>query len=298
MPHVVADCILGSGNNIRQVTSASHADGTVVRNAFTSGGATVSQQSGIRAEEVTTIQSADLAALVALGTNTFCSVGLYLTSDTITIPLKERAIGGQFASGSNHPAIGGSDALVIPTEFSATQDAEAGASATFEVHWISSDGVTREAAGTSGNALASQAFNAEFALGKADINGSDVTGVVGIAVRPGITLSKSSTNGGIYPTHISIQQVEPVVEITVNDIDAAVTLAGGFTTTTAMNVYFRKRSDGGTYVADGTAEHIKFTFAAGIHNLGSLSASENADGTATIRVTGKALTASAASTIT
>lgn len=297
MPHVVADCILGSGNNVRQVTSVSHNDGTTVRNAMTSGGATVSQQSGIRGEEVTTVSSADLAALVALNTSTFCSVGLYLTGDTITVPLKERSLGGQFASGSNHPALSGSDCLIIPTEFSATQDAEAGASCTFDIHWISSDGVTREAAGSTGNALASQAFNAEFALGKADVNGSDVSGVVGIAVRPGITLTKSSTNGGIYPTHISIQQVEPVVEITVNDIDTAVALAGGFTTTTAMNVYFRKRADGGTYVADITAQHIKFTFAAGIHNLGSLSANENADGTATIRVTGKALTASAASAI-
>lgn len=67
---------------------------------------------------------------------------------------------------------------------------------------------------------------------------------------------------------------------------------------TSANVYFRKRSDSGLYVADITAEHIKITFAAGLKTVESLEASDNGNGTTTITLKGKAFTASAASAIT
>lgn len=296
MPAVVADAIFGA-TTIRQVTATSHRTAQVTRQAMTSGGATVSQVSGIGAEPVTTVTSADLAGLVALNTNTYCSAGLYVSSGTVTVPYKARSTGGVFASGSNHPAISGTDALIIPTGFEASVGDENGASCTSEIHWISTDGTTDPAAGSTGNALASQAFNAEFSLGKVMFNAGELSGVQSVRITPGITIVKSKAKNLIYPTEVSIQTVIPMIEITTNDLDD-VALCSKWTAMTSANVYFVKRSDSGLYVADITAEHIKFTFAAGLETAESVEASENSNGTVTITLRGKTLTASAASAIT
>jgi hypothetical protein len=284
-----ADAILGA-TTIRQVTNASHRTGLEMRKAMTSGGVAVTQVSGLRSEEVTSVTSGDLAALVAIGTNTFCSAGLYVTGGTITIPYKSRSTGGTFASGSNHSALTGTDALIIPTSFEATQDGEA-ATCQFEVHWLS-NGTTAGAGGSTGNSLASQSFNAEFALGPAFINATEIVGVQSIRVTPGITLVKTADKGLYRPTHISIQSIMPTIEITTNDIDAVVATVGAFTAMTSANVYFRKRVDSGIYSA--TTDNIRFTFAAGLTDTNSVEVSDNNNGTSTITLHGKTLTASAA----
>lgn len=295
MPGTVADAILGS-DTIRQITNSDHRTGNVTRQAMISGGATVSQVSGITAEEVTTLTSADIDGLVDLNSGAFVSSGLYVSSSTITVPYKLRDTGGLFQGALSHPALSGSDALIIPTGFEASQDEEAGASGTFEVHWISSDGDTAEAQGSTGNTLASQSFNAEFSLGQVKVNASEVTGIQGVRINPGITLVKSRSKGGIYPTEISIQEVKPSIEITTNNLDL-VTLCGGWTSMTSANIWLRKRADSSTYESDGTAEHVKFTFAAGVETADSVSVSDSGNGTITITLTGKALTATSTATI-
>jgi hypothetical protein len=296
MTAVVADAIF-DGNNIRQVTNSSHRVSQVTRQAMGSGGATVLQVSGITADEVTTISSADLAALLALNTNTFISSGLAVASGTVTVPYKERAQAAFFASGSNHNALSGTDCLIVPTSIEASQDDEQGVSCTCDIHWISSDGETKGATLSTGNALAAQAFNAEFSLGVIDFNGTDVEGVQSVRVNPGITIVKSREKGGQYPVLVSIQEVMPSIEITVDDF-AEATPSGGWTAMTSANVYFRKRADSGLYVSDVTAEHIKITFAAGLKTVETMEASDNSNGSTTITLKGKTLTASAASAIT
>lgn len=296
MTATVADAVF-DGTNIRQVTNSSHRTSQVTRQATTSGGATVSQVSGIIAEEVTTLSSADLAALIALNTNTFISAGLGVSSGTVTVPYKERSQGAFFAAGSNHNALSGANCLIVPTSIEASQDEEVGASLTMDVHWRSTDGETKGATFSTGNALAAQDFNAEFSLGKVEFNTTEIDGVQSVRVIPGITVIKSRSKGGQYPVNISIQEVLPMLEITVDDMSEA-TPAGGWTAMTSANVYFRKRSDSGLYVADITAEHIKITFAAGLKTVESLEASDNGNGTTTITLKGKAFTASAASAIT
>jgi hypothetical protein len=296
MTAVCADAILGAAT-IRQVRSQGHQTNQTTRQATNSGGAAVSQVSGIIAEEVTSLTSGDLAGLLALNSNTFISAGLSVLAGTITVPFKERANAADFASGSSHPAIGGANGLIIPTSIEASQDEENGARCNFEVHWISTDGEAKAATLSTGNALAAQAWNAEFSMGKVDFGGTEVEGVQSVRVNPGITVVKSRAKGGTYPVLVSIQEVLPSIEITVDDF-AEATPAGGWTAMTAANVYFRKRADAGRYVANGTAEHIKVTFGAGVKTIDSIEASENANGSVTIRLTGKTLTCSAASAIT
>lgn len=293
MPFVAADAILGA-STIRQITQASHRTGIEMRKGMTSGGATVSQVSGLKAEEVTTLTSADVGVLVALNTNAFCSAGLYLSATTITVPGKNRDQGGLFKSGNNHSHLSGAAALVIPTSFEASQDAET-ATCQFEVHWISSDGTTAGATGSTGNALAAQAFSAEFALGPCYINGTLIAGVQSFRVTPGITLVKSASNGLVRPTQISIQSVMPTMELVTNDLDAIASTVNAFTAMTSANFYMRKRADSGVYTAAGT--DIRFTFAAGVTDTSTVEVSDNNNGTATITLHGKTLTATAAGSI-
>lgn len=292
MPFVAGDIILDAAT-VKQVTNVSHKTGNEHRKSMISGGAAVSQVSGQRAEEVTTFTSADLATLVALNTNTFCSAGLYLSSATITVPWKNRTNGGQFASGTNHSALSGAAALVIPTSFEASQDSDF-ATAQCEIHWLSSDGTTAGATGSTGNALGSQSFGAEFALGPVYFNASELAGIQSVKINPGITLVKSAAKGLIRPTKISIQTIEPTIEITTHEIDATAALLNAFTAMTSANIYFRRRADASVYTASDATNHLRFTFAAGLGDASAVEVSDNNNGTATFVMHGKTLTASAA----
>jgi hypothetical protein len=288
---VCADMILGA-TTVRQITSSSHSSGLQARKSMNSGGDTVQQISGLLAEEITTFSSADVGVLCALGTNTFCSVGLFLTASTITVPYKSRSTGGSFASGANHSALSGASALIIPTQIEASQDADAGASLTGEIHWLSADGLAAGATGSTGNSLGAQSFSAEFALGPAFINTVEVPGVQSIRVNPGITLVKSSAKGLVRPTKISIQTVMPTMEITTDDIDGLVARLNAFTAMTSANIYLRKRVDSGVYSA--TTDNVRFTFAAGLIFDDSVDVNDVGNGTGTVTLHGKTLTTTSA----
>jgi len=290
---VAADIILGA-TTIRGVTSTNPRSGNEHVKRTPSGGAIVDHVSGTKSEQVTAFTSTDVGVLAALGTNTFSSVGLSLTSSTITVPVKSRASGGLFASGSNHCAITGAAALTIPISYEVSQESEA-ATCQAEIHWISSNGTTAGATGSAGNALASQAFSFEYGLGPAYINGTLIVGVQSFKVTPGIRLVKHWSQGLVRPTIISIQAVEPTIEIVTQDIDAVIAAFGVFTAMTSANVYMRRRADAGVYSAT-VLENIRFTFAGGLTDT-SFEVSDNNNGTATITLHGKTLTSSSAVTI-
>ena len=296
MPFVVTDAILGA-SVLKQVTNSSHRTGAAVRSAKTSGAATISEIYGVRQEDVTTLTTGDCDTLLDLNSNNFISQGLSVLSGTVTVPFKNRANGGLFEGATAHSQITGANALIIPTGIEASQDSEQGATATCEIHWLSTDGHTQAVTGSAGNSLASEAFTVEFGLGIADINGTDLDTLTGIRVNPGISVVKQSANGGIWPRKASIQMVEPTIDVTVHDIDEVITLTDGFTNLTSFECYLRRRSDGGTYVANGTATHIKLSFAAGIAHAETIDAPESGNGSVTIRLYGKALAASTTSAI-
>ena len=286
-----ADLILGAAT-IRQVTNISHASGQTHRKAMNSGGAVVQQVSLKSGVDVTTFTSADLAALLALNTNTFCSVGIPLLGSTITVPVKLRANGAVFTSGSAHPAFTGSNALIVPTSFEVSQESDAGL-CTADIHWLSADGETAAITDSTGNALASQSFNAEFAMGPCYINGTAIEGAQSFRVNPGIEVVKPPLGSGfIYPVMVSIKMGTPTMEITVNDWDSIESTIGTFVAMTSANFYMRKRADSGIYSA--SSDNIRFTMAAGLTDTNNISVSENNDGSATITLHGKVLTASAA----
>ncbi len=294
----VTDAILGSGNVLKQVRNSSHRSGATLRAARTSGAATISELYGVKLEEVTSLTTGDVGGLLALNSGNIITSGLGVATGTVVVPYKNRANQGVFEGTSAHSQLAGANAFVIPTSIEATQDSEEGASASCEVHWLSTNGTAVAVTGSAGNTLASEAFAVEYDLGPADINGTDITSVTGVTVTPGLTVVKKGQYGRARPVIASIKMTDPTIDITVHDIDEVATLTGGFTTLTSFECYFVKRDDGGEQVADATAEHVKISFAAGIAHAETIETSDSSDGSVTVRLTGKALAVSTASAIT
>lgn len=287
----LADMIFGAAT-IRQITAADHRTNQEHRKAMTSGGATIAQVSGKMAGEITQITSGDLAGLLALNAGAFVSAGSLASSSTITVALKARSNGGTFAAGSNHDAITGSNAFLVPTMIEATQDGDF-ATCQCDLHWLSADGVTKGADDATGQALGGQSFNAEFALGPAYINGTLIAGVQSVRVTPGLEVTKPPLgSGAVWPTRAMIKAILPTIEITVNDFAAVAGTVGDWTAMTSANVYLRKRTDSGVYSA--STDNVRFTFAAGLADTGSVTISSNDDGSAVITLHGKTLTSSTA----
>ncbi len=290
---ICADALFNA-TNIRQVTAVTHQSNQKHRKSMMSGGAAVSQISAQEQIQVSQITSADLAAIVALNTSTFCSAGLSLLASTITIPKKIRAAGALFVSGSNNVHVTGANALIVPTQFEATQDGDF-ATAQMDIHWLTTDGGTAGAQDAVSQAIAAQAFSAEYTLGPCYINGTLLAGVQGFVVTPGIEVVKPPLGAGsVSPLWASIKTVQPTMQVTVNDFDAIAGTIGIATAMTSANFYMKKRADSGIFVAGATAEHIRFTFAAGLTDTDSVSVNNNDDGSATITLHGKVLTAAAA----
>lgn len=290
---VGADAIFGAAT-IRQVTQSSHATNQEHRKAMISGGAVISQISAKSSGEISQLTSADIAALVALNTSAFVNSGLPILAGTITIPHKHRANGALFAGTSVHSSLTGANALIVPTSIDVTQDGDM-ATMQMDIHWISANGIAKGCDDASGLALAAQSFNAEYALGPCYINGSLIEGVQGFRVTPGIEVTKPPLGAGsVFPTHVSIKNVIPTLQLTVNDWDAIADTVGDFTVMTSANFYMKKRADSGVFTAGATLEHIRFTFAAGLTDTDNVSVSGNDDGSSTITLHGKVLTAATA----
>lgn len=291
---VLADAILG-GTTIKQITQSDFSTNQEHRKAMVSGGNAVALVSGKSEADVTTFTTGDLAGILAIGANTYCSAGVSLLTSTITFPKKFRAAGGSFAAlTTSHANITGSNALIIPTSIEASQDGDF-ATVSSECHWLSTDGFADACADTASYTLIAQTHNAEFALGPVTINGAPVAGVQSVRVTTGLEVVKSPVGkGAVFPVFASIKNVVPTMEITVNDFAAVAGTIGNFTAMTAAVVWFRRRKDAGEYV-DGATD-VSLTFAAGLADTSNISASSNDDGTATITLHGKTLTASVTAT--
>ncbi len=287
MPFVVTDAILGS-DVLKQVSNSSHRSGAVTRASRNSGAATIADMYGVRFEEVTTLTTGDVEGISGFNSGNFFSEGLSVLPGTVTVPYKNRANGGLFQGATSHSQLTGSNALVICTGIEASQDSEVGATATLEVHWLSSDGTTAATTGSAGNSLASEAHNLEFALGTASLNSTALDSLTGVRINPGLSVVKQSAKGGNYPIEASIQAADPTIDLTLHDIDEVATVLDQFSAG-LLTVFLRARKDGGTYETDATLAHLKFTFAAGISFAETIEAPETGNGSVTVRVAGKAL---------
>lgn len=291
--NAVYDAILGSVT-LLQVQSSSWSANDSVAQDYTSGGLNPEAVYLVQAAPQVQFTTTDLEGVI---TDFTSSERLAVASGTITIPYNLRANGGTFASGSAHYQINATDGLFVVNSFAASQGDAAGATVSITGYLTKPDGVTMPATITASNSLASTAYNMTHQLGPVTVNGSALPGVVGVTINTGISVDVEHTDGGKYPRAAYITRRAPTMDIRFRDFDLMATLTPVFKTMTAAVVKFYKRAPGGTTVANGTAEHCSFTFADGVIETQTISASGNAAAEATLRLVGEALTISSTATI-
>lgn len=290
---VVHTCTLGS-LTLAQVQSVQFGENAQVQAYRTSGGISPSAHHVTTFEPKATITSQDVASAMAIAN--ILTAGIHVSSGTILIPLQKRAAGATYAGSLSHNTISATNGLVVPRSIECQQDGDATVS--LEAFLRSTDGVTSPFTQNEDQSLSGETFDSVYSLGPASINGNAIGEVLSLSVDPGITVKVDRSNGGQYPSQLYIQMLDPTITITFRDYaDQAANFAAGATVGTALVAYLRKRSGAG-YVANGTAQHIKFSFGDGITNMEDFSAEGNEDGIVTHRFHGESLVVSATSAIT
>jgi hypothetical protein len=132
----------------------------------------------------------------------------------------------------------------------------------------SSDGDVAPGIGATGVALPSGVYPTVgplYALGKWVLNATTIDGLSRVSVDFGLRVETAKSDAHIYPTKVYIPKdgIRPRVTLTGSHVAQAVAAAigdsGSYYGAAQVVGYARKRAEGGTFVANGTAQHIKFT---------------------------------------
>lgn len=299
MSFAVYDAFLGS-LSLRQCSTANYSPGGNAMVARMSGAVDPSLIAGGQATPKATFATGDLYSLL---TSLGVTDGLSIASGTIVLPLQERLQGSTFAGSAAHKTLTAANALVVPMSIDASQQGDF-ASGNVEVNFRSTDGLTDPVTINSSQSLSAQAFVASYKMGpvKARIGAdgavAQIPGITSQSWNPGLQVGVRSFDGGIWPTLLTINQRDPSLDLTFEDSTALSRFNATYTSITSITGYLRKCSDGGTFVADGTSQHISLTLTGGLAMIQSIGAQQNADGTITARFLGKSLAVSLTAAIT
>lgn len=209
---------------------------------------------GAPAARFSTLHVAD--ALAAFG------VTSYALANALVCYFRKISQGGtrDAANAGTHISLSFSGGMVCPRRVSARH----GSNAVWdgEVYGTSADGTNPVTPSTTANLPASlPGVATAFGLGPIKLNGTVLDGLESAEYDFGVTPMIEGRDGDIYPTHAGVKSQQPTVKVRGAHVDvlSALTLDGGYYTASQVVGYLRKRSAGGTYVADATAQHVKFT---------------------------------------
>ena len=193
--------------------------------------------------------------------------GLKISAATVGTGLttyqKKIAEGGIRTSGANHDTHNFKEGLLYPTGIEV--DHQGDARITYDL-CCTYDGTNNPVVIAVNQNLPTPPTDLErFTLGPLTLGNVAFAQHTGYSINFGIKVNAEGAESDIWDTYCWIDTVEPT--ITIRGIDkkwfdaAAIPLTGLVMTQANTKLYLRKRAAGGTYVADGTAEHIKMTMA-------------------------------------
>lgn len=170
--------------------------------------------------------------------------------------------GGTRASGGVHHKTTIGDGLLVPRTLGLPHRGIGSIQA--DIVTISADGDTSPIVFDETASLPGSVYpqvDASFTLGKIMFDAQEVVGINNLTVNFGITQAVESSDSDIYPTLVYIVTIQPTITITGKHLDltSLITEEGKEYSADQIVFYARKRDEGGSFVADGTAEHIKFT---------------------------------------
>jgi len=207
-------------------------------------------------------ETLDVATALALGTYAFAYQGLALSAAFNCYLTQKTQDGGLAATGDKVAMANG---LILPIRLSVRHNQPA--ALTCRVIGRSADGTTAPMSVTADqNVPAGEQITAGHTVGKLSLNGSAYTMVEAMDLDFNIEHELLGGDGQVYPTRLHILGASPKFTFELADADmlAAVTLLGTKQAATDSLFWLRKFDPNGTRVADGLAEHIKFSLADGI----------------------------------
>jgi len=241
------------------ITEQTLVTGTEVRSEARSGEIYARHQSLIKQGYVPGFTTEDVAA--ALGV---CGLsGVSLATKNLVLVAQKYADGGSIAAGSVHRSYTFAKGILVPRSLSC--DHQGDASIKYEAVTVSADGSASPMTISETAALPSIAAHSVHTLGGVTIGAKSLDHVKRLQIDFGIEAVSEGADSDILDTLASIRLV--ATELTLSGINVAwlksdaipeTGLSGTHANTT---IYLRKRAAGGTFVADETEEHIKFTAA-------------------------------------
>jgi len=183
------------------------------------------------------------------------------SGDGVDIYWQQRKLGGTYKGGAtdHHTVVG--DGILVPRSISLSHMGRG--TVTCELIAVSSNGILNPVTFSETATLPASQYPAVtqvHSLGKVDLNGTPILGVTDCTIDFGIQTIVEVADSNAYPTFVSIQSIAPSITVSGKHIDFTTTLTeAGLYMASGMKIFAVKRSEGGTVVADGTAEHISFT---------------------------------------
>lgn len=203
------------------------------------------------------------SALAIVGLNAFA-----ITSQT-DFYFQKINQGGTIASGSNHIKVAATKGIICPKTIEAAQNEVA--KIVYGFYAISTDGSTAPLAVSTGQALPTiTPVDEMFTVGPVTINGSNLAAVQRLSVDFGIQTEIVGSDGNAYPTFAGVVDRQPIITVGGLDMTALSTFNINGIALSTWKAYFRKIAEGGTRVADGTAEHVKLSGTTGLFRPGGV----------------------------
>lgn len=204
---------------------------------------------------------------VAKGLTNCALSGLKISAATVgtglTLYAQKIAEGAIRTAGANHDSWNFKEGLLYPTSLSCDHQGDARLQYDCHATW---DGTNNPVVIAANVALPTAPPDAErYTLGAVTLGGILFTQQVGITLNFGLKCNTEGADSDIWDTFAWIEEVQPTITLSGIDkkwFDATMVPLTGLALTHAnTKIYLRKRAAGGTFVADGTAEHVKFTLA-------------------------------------
>lgn len=236
-------------------------------------------------EPVAQFSTMDLATVLAAIDET---VGLAVSGGTIKLAYQVAAPGATYVSGANDIALSASSGQLIPQTITAQQGQPA--SMDLQGLFVSSDGETNPVSYAGSQTAGTPGYAGTFRLGPTSLNGSDVTGVVGITINFGITPQLRPTDGNTYADRLPfIGPANPTVDVQFETEGLLNTYGPMFASASAAVFSLIANADGGSISALTNTDHIKATCGAGIYSVQSFSAQNGEVAVPTLRLLTKSL---------
>ena len=190
--------------------------------------------------------------------------------------LRKTVEGGTRAGASSHIKLLVNKGLLFPRRLRATNDASN--PATLDLECLATyDGSNDPVVITSSQSLTGTPSVSEaFVAGPVSITGTTLNGVQSIDIDFALQTQLLYGDGQVWPSYVYIALRLPIIRVVTLDPVSLATLgiSGAAQSGSDSLIYLRKIAEGGTRVADATAEHISFSIDEGHIGVSSIRGSQ------------------------